>query len=132
MNPFAIGVDLGGTNLRIAAVDTEGKLLEKITTGTQVARGRDQVIAEMCDAIRQLAVKFTSQLLGTGIGVPGIIEMETGTVVRSPNLPDWRDYPVRAEIEKRLKTPVILENDANSAALGEKWLGAARDVDSMC
>jgi glucokinase len=132
MPAFAIGVDLGGTNLRIAAVDTEGKLLEKITTGTEVARGRERVLAEMCDAIRQLAVKFPGRLLGTGIGVPGIIDLETGTVLLSPNLPDWRNYPVRAEIEKRLGTPVILENDANAAAFGEKWLGAARDVDSMC
>ena len=132
MSAYCIGVDLGGTNLRIAAIDTEGRLLEKITTGTQVARGRDQVISEMCDAIRQLAVKFPGRLLGTGIGVPGIIEIETGTVRGSPNLPDWADCPVRAEIERRLGTPVILENDANSAALGEKWQGAARDYDSIC
>ena len=132
MSAYCIGVDLGGTNLRIAAIDTEGRLLEKITTGTQVARGRDQVISEMCDAIRQLAVKFSGRLLGTGIGVPGIIEIETGTVRGSPNLPDWADCPVRAEIERRLGTPVILENDANSAALGEKWQGAARDYDSIC
>ena len=102
MSAYCIGVDLGGTNLRIAAIDTEGRLLEKITTGTQVARGRDQVISEMCDAIRQLAVKFPGRLLGTGIGVPGIIEIETGTVRGSPNLPDWADCPVRAEIERRL------------------------------
>src|SRR5438105_1745773 len=131
MSAYCIGVDLGGTNLRIAAIDTEGRLLEKITTGTQVARGRDQVISEMCDAIRQLAVKFPGRLLGTGIGVPGIIEIETGTVRGSPNLPDWADCPVRAEIERRLGTPVILENDANSAALGEKWQGAAVDDDSI-
>jgi glucokinase len=132
MSAFAIGVDLGGTNLRIAALNSEGKLLEKITTGTEVARGRGCVIQEMCDAIRQLAAKFPERLLGTGIGVPGIIDMATGTVVRSPNLPDWRDYRVRAEIEQQLRTPVILENDANAAAFGEKWLGAARDVASMC
>jgi glucokinase len=52
-------------------------------------------------------------------------------VCESPNLPDWADYPVRAEIEQRLGTRVILENDANSAALGEKWLGVAKDVDDM-
>lgn len=132
MSDFAIGVDLGGTNLRIAAVDAQGKLLEKIITSTQVAGGRDQVIRAMCDAIRQLTAKFPGRLLGTGIGVPGIIDMETGTVVRSPNLPDWGDYPVRKEIEQQLRTPVILENDANAAAFGEKWMGAARDVESMC
>lgn len=132
MSTFAIGVDLGGTNLRIAAVDERGTLLEKTTTGTQVVLGRDYVINEMCDAIRALVTKLSSSALaGIGIGVPGIIDMGTGMLRESPNLPGWEDYPVRDEIERRLGTKVILENDANSAALGEKWLGAARDYDDM-
>jgi glucokinase len=131
---FAIGVDLGGTNLRIAAVDEQGQLLEKVTTGTQVKRGRDAVIVEMTSAIQELATKFKgkSQLMGVGIGVPGIIDKRTGMLRDSPNLPGWDDYPVRDEIERRLKTPVVLENDANAAALGENWLGAAKDMDDMC
>jgi glucokinase len=132
MPSFAIGVDLGGTNLRIAAVDEHGALLEKTTTGTQVARGRDFVIGEMCEAIRATAARFSaSTLAGIGIGVPGIIDMDTGMLRESPNLPGWHDYPVRDEIERRLGMKVILENDANAAALGEKWLGAARDYDDM-
>jgi glucokinase len=132
MPTFAIGVDLGGTNLRIAAVDENGTLLEKTTTGTPVARGRDYVISEMCEAIRATAAKFSSSpLAGIGIGVPGIIDMDTGMLRESPNLPGWHDYPVRAEIERRLGSKVILENDANAAALGEQWLGAARDYDDM-
>jgi len=63
--------------------------------------------------------------------VPGIIDMQTGLLRESPNLPGWANYPVRAEIERRLKTIVILENDANVAALGEKWLGAAREFPDM-
>lgn len=133
MPSFAIGVDLGGTNLRIAAVQENGTLLEKLTTGTQVAKGRDYVIGEMCDAIREVSKKHQGQdLLGIGIGVPGIIDMDTGMLYASPNLPGWDHYPVREEIERRLNTKVILENDANAAAMGEKWLGAARDYPSMC
>jgi glucokinase len=134
MSAFAIGVDLGGTNLRIAAVDEQGTLLEKVTTGTQVARGRDYVISEMCDAIRQLSAKFSrdSRMIGAGIGVPGIIDSRTGMLRESPNLPGWHNYPVRHEIERLLGAPVILENDANAAALGEAWLGAARGAESMC
>jgi len=135
MNTFAIGVDLGGTNMRIAAVDENGKIIEKITTGTEVSRGRDSVIFGMCTAIQDMEAKFrssTGHLCGIGIGVPGIIEMQSGMVRQSPNLPGWEDYTVREEIERRLGTKVILENDANSAALGEKWLGAAANVDDMC
>lgn len=133
MKNIAIGVDLGGTNLRIAAVDEVGTLVEKVTLGTKVSLGREHVVADMCDAIEHLLEKYrnTARLLGIGIGVPGIIDMKTGMVRESPNLPDWTDYPVRAEIEQRLKTVVILENDANVAALGEKWLGAAKDYDDM-
>jgi glucokinase len=133
MNKFSIGVDLGGTNLRIAAVDEQGTLVEKVTLGTQVSLGRDHVIGEMCDAIERLSDKYGSSapLLGIGIGVPGIIDIETGLVRASPNLPDWVDYPARAIIEQRLKTVVILENDANVAAFGEKWLGAAKDYSDV-
>ncbi len=133
MNSFSIGVDLGGTNLRIAAVDEQGTLVEKVTLGTKVSRGREHVIADMCDAIQRLTDKFkdTAPLIGIGIGVPGIIDMEAGVVRESPNLPDWTDYPARAAIEQRLKTVVILENDANVAALGEQWLGAAKNFSDM-
>ena len=133
MPNFSIGVDLGGTNLRIAAVSQQGELIEKVTLGTRVALGKDHVIREMCDAIRVLASKYgaNSTLQGIGIGVPGIIDMKTGMLRESPNLPGWAETPVRAEIERLLGTRVILENDANVAALGEKWLGAARDVNDM-
>jgi glucokinase len=133
MSNFAIGVDLGGTNLRIAAVDGEAHLLEKVTLGTKVALGRDHVLNDMCDAIQHLSKKYqgSARLAGVGIGIPGIIDLHTGMVRESPNLPGWSDYPVRNEIEKRLQAPVILENDANVAALGEKWLGAGRHVGDM-
>jgi len=134
MPSFAIGVDLGGTNLRVAAVDDSGKLLEKVTSGTEVAKGRDHVINEMTTVILDLEKKFraSGKLAGIGVGVPGIIDMRTGMLRESPNLPGWEDYPVKDAIERRLNAPVILENDANAAAFGESWLGAARDAESMC
>ena len=133
MPDYSIGVDMGGTNLRIAAISTEGQLLEKITTGVKLALGRDYVIGEMCDAILHLTERYRSvgRFLGAGIGVPGIIDVEAGMMRKSANLPGWSDYPVRDEIESRLGARVFLDNDANVAALGEKWLGAARDADDM-
>ena len=120
MQTFAIGVDLGGTNLRIAAVDDTGKLLEKLTLGTEVKRGRDSVIQDMCAAIEHVQAKYkdVGTLCGIGIGVPGFIDMATGMVMRSPNLADWTNFPVR-EPSRRARCSVILENDANVAALGE-------------
>jgi glucokinase len=132
MPDFSIGVDLGGTNLRIAAVSSEGQMLEKVTLGTN-ALGPDHVVDEMCEAIRRLSDKYRSggNLLGAGIGIPGIIDLDAGVVRKSANLPGWSGYPVRSEIERRLGTPIFLENDAKVAALGEKWLGAGRNVDDM-
>jgi glucokinase len=133
MSIYSIAVDLGGTNLRIAAVSGEGKMLEKVTTGTEVQLGRDHVIREMVEAIQSLRTKHRSSgdLCGIGIGVPGFINMDTGIIERSPNLQDWAGFPVRQEIEKQLGTNVVLENDANAAAMGEKWLGAGRNTDHM-
>jgi glucokinase len=131
--PYSIGVDLGGTNLRIAAVDERGTLLEKVTLGTETQRGREFVISEMTTAIRSVIAKYKDKgdLIGIGIGVPGFIDMDTGTVLDSPNLPGWADYPVHQDIEHRLGAKVVLENDANAAAMGEKWLGAGRDVNEL-
>ncbi|MGH9511169.1 MAG: ROK family protein [Terriglobales bacterium] len=130
MPNFSIGVDLGGTNLRIAAVDENGTLLEKVTLGTEVSRGRAPVIANMCEAIHRLSQGYegASTLLGVGIGVPGIIDVQTGVMRGAANLPGWAGASVKAEIEGCLRAPVMLENDANMAALGEKWLGAGRNV----
>lgn len=134
MRSFAIGVDLGGTNLRIAAVEDSGRLLQSLSTATEVALGRDFVIAEMAVAIRDLARQFSSthKLLGIGVGIPGIIDLATGTLHSAANLPGWSNYPVRSELENRLGVPVLLENDANCAALGEKWIGAGREVNDLC
>jgi len=95
MSNFSIGVDLGGTNLRIAAVNQQGELMEKVTLGTRVALGKDHVIKEMCDAISAVAAKYrtASALQGIGIGVPGIIDMKTGMLRESPNLPGWAGTP---------------------------------------
>ena len=134
MARYSIGVDLGGTNLRVAAVDESGQLIEKISTNTQVSHGRGAVLDEMCRIIQTLATRFNSHgpLAGVGIGVPGIIDMESGMLRESPNLPGWANYPVQQEIERRLGTSITLENDANAAALGEHWLGAGQPVDSLC
>jgi glucokinase len=134
MSSFAIGVDLGGTNMRVAAVEDTGRQLQAVCANTDLHRGRDVVISEMCNVIQELSDKYsdTHAFWGTGVGVPGIIEIETGTVHAASNLPGWEDYPVKAEIQHKLGTPVLLENDANCAALGEKWIGAGRDADSMC
>jgi glucokinase len=134
MSGYAVGVDLGGTNLRVAIVDDQGRMLEKLVTPVVELRTSERVINRMCEHIQQLTGKYkgTGTLHGIGIAIPGIIDLDSGILRESPNLPGWYDYPVREEVERRLGTKVILENDANAAAMGEFWLGAAREYDSTC
>jgi glucokinase len=132
MGYYSIGVDLGGTNLRAAAITEKGDVLEKIAGRTELSAGRDAVIQDIVDAINSLkeAVKGES-LAGVGLAVPGFILMEPGIIVGSNNMPEFEGFPVRDDIERRLGTKVFLENDANAAALGEKWMGAGREVDDL-
>jgi glucokinase len=132
MVPYAIGVDLGGTNLRAAAVDRSGKMLDRISGSTNFTEGREAVLSDIVSAIQELREKCgAGDLAGIGVGVPGFIRMKEGYVTMSNNLPYLQNFPVRDEISRRLGTLVILENDANAAALGEKWIGAGRDVDDL-
>ena len=134
MSSFAIGVDLGGTNLRAAAVEESGNSLEVLESPTAADRGREHVLDQIAGGIRRLMHKYGARhrLLGVGVGVPGIIDLEAGVVRSAANLPGWADFPVRDRLESALGVTVALENDANCAALGEKWLGAGRDVDDLC
>ncbi|MEQ1948516.1 MAG: ROK family protein [Bryobacteraceae bacterium] len=132
MAEYSIGVDLGGTNLRAAAISRDGQLLRKRSESTPVAAGRDAVIDGIVRSIEALRSELGSQgLAGVGVGIPGFILMEQGIVVGAPNLPGFVQYPVRDAIEQRLGTRVILENDANAAALAEKRMGAGRDVNDL-
>jgi len=132
-NPrYSIGVDLGGTNLRAAAIDSTGRMLGKVAGQTQLSAGPDAVVRDMVAAIVELRAGFgEDRLAGVGIGSPGIIVMETGMIMETPNLPGFEGFPLRDRVNRALGAPVILENDANAAALGEKWTGAGKDVDDL-
>ncbi len=132
MARYSIGLDLGGTNLRAAAIDRTGKVLDKISGSTNFTEGREAVLGDMVAAIRKIEERHGAEgLAGVGVGVPGFIRMKEGVLAYSPNLPYLENFPIRDEIRRRLGAPMILENDANAAALGEKWMGAGRDVDDL-
>ena len=131
---FAIGVDLGGTNLRVAAVNENGGLFDHLNLETLVERGREDVVDRLTNGILELVNRWKDryQLAGIGIGIPGILRLREGILVASPNLPGWENFNVRAQIARRLNAPFLLENDANAAALGEKWIGSGRNVNHLC
>ncbi len=132
MTDYSIGVDLGGTNLRAAAIDENGQILQQISAATSPEKGREHVLGEIVESIESLRRQCQElRLAGVGIGVPGFIQIEEGIIVGSNNLAFLENFALRDEIEKRLGTPVILENDANAAALGEKWMGTGAGVEDL-
>ena len=129
---YSIGLDLGGTNLRAAAVDHTGKMLDSVTGRTQYSEGREAIVHDMVAAIEAMRHRFgKDNLAGIGIGVPGFISLQDGVIRNCNNISSLENFPIRDEIGRRLGHKVILENDANAAALGEKWMGAGRDVNDL-
>lgn len=127
MTEYSIGLDLGGTNLRAAAIDRNGNILLSLNGKTGFAAERETILSEIVQAITMLRRDIGDCApVGIGVAVPGFIALEKGVVLNSNNIPALENFPIRDELSQRLNAPVILENDANAAALGEKWIGAGR------
>jgi glucokinase len=133
MGSFAIGVDLGGTNLRVAAVTPEGERLETISLPTRLSAGPAAVLDDMAGAVAEIAKKQTGELIGIGVGSPGPLELPAGVLHHPPNLPGFDGLNLRTELERRVGRPVQVDSDANLAAYGEALVGAgpAFGVDSL-
>ncbi len=133
---FTIGVDLGGTNLRIGAYTPSKRLLEAIQLRTRLCDGPEAVVNDMCAAIRRLREQYQPRysLAGIGVGSPGPLELPAGILRQPPNLPGWDNFELRAAIEGDAGMPISLQNDANVAALAECELGRGKSlgVDSLC
>ena len=133
---YSIGVDLGGTNLRVAAYAGGVDFLDFSVIPTRLAAGRDQVMHDLCEGIVTLMARQEGirRLAGIGIGSPGPLELPDGILRNPPNLPGWDGFDLRHAIESELRMPVEIECDANVAALAEQKLGAgkAHGVDSLC
>ena len=136
MESYSIGVDLGGTNLRIAAYTRSSGILDSILLPTRLAAGRDAVAEDLCSAVETLEQRFSSQysLVGVGVGTPGPLELPAGRLHHLPNFPGWDGFELKAHLETRLGRSVIVESDANLAALAESVLGRGKTlgIDSLC
>ena len=136
MDRYSIGIDLGGTNLRIAAYTQASGLLETILLPTRLAAGRHAVVEDMCGAIRTLLARYGTQyeLTDIGVGTPGPLELPAGRLHHLPNFPGWDGFELKTEIQKQLGRPILIDSDANLAALAEFALGRGRSlgVDSLC
>lgn len=126
-----IGIDLGGTNLRAAVVDTaKGQIVEQLNLPTEASAGQDAVIGKLVQLIRvfiQRVEKSPIVIQGIGIGVPGTPDIEHGVISFLTNMPgQWRNLPLQSMIEEQIKLPVALINDVRAITLGEWKFGAGQ------
>jgi glucokinase len=122
---LVFAVDLGGTHLRVALVDDTGRILQQLKQETPKGDSANCVVAALVRAAtRWDALK--QHVVAASIMVPGAVDSDKAVVLQAPNLPSLVNFPLKAELEQKLGWPVFLENDANAAAVGEMWLGAAR------
>jgi glucokinase len=123
-------VDLGGTNLRTANIDRDGRIHERVRRATPGSKSAADIVSAIVTAVRECEVESSKRgahLGGVCVVVPGSVQVETGVVVNAPNLPSLQGHELAPVLERALGRPVLLENDANAAALGEMWQGAARN-----
>jgi len=127
---LVFAADLGGTHLRAATIDELGRVHFHVKQKTPAAQSADQIVGELVraarDGERQGALEGCS-IHAICVAVPGSVNVSAGRVVKAPNLPCLDGFDLAEKLTKELKRKSILENDANAAAVGEMWQGAARN-----
>ncbi|THF73579.1 ROK family glucokinase [Cohnella fermenti] len=126
-----VGVDLGGTAIKIGLCNAAGELLRTHEGPTQTDQGADAVLSNIAAYVKELVVPGTEEweaVQGVGIGIAGFLDIPNGIIDFSPNLP-FKNVPVKQIMEEKLSKPIKINNDANVAALGEVWGGAGRGVE---
>ncbi len=131
-----IGIDVGGTKIAACLVDSAHNftVLEKTTVLTEAQQGRDKVLHSIFTSIDRLlaAAQLTAaDLSGIGIALPGPVHLDSGVVIECPNLPGWKDIPIRDIFTERCHTVVYAENDAKAATVAEAALGAGKGLQHL-
>lgn len=117
-----IGVDLGGTKITAALIENE-QIIKQYTCPTPFDQEQNVVVDAISNAIIQV---YDAEILGIGIGVPGLVDLENNTVLDVANIPSWKVVPLKQMLEARFQKRVLVNNDANCFALGEKHFGKGK------
>ena len=125
------GIDIGGTKIALALSNTDGEILSRRRFPTQTEIGPTQILEHVFQEIEGMLRETSAKLCGAGIGCAGPLDLERGLVMSPPNLPGWDKFPLALLVRERLRVPVLLDNDANAAALGEHERGAGRGLRDM-
>src|SRR6266550_2399490 len=127
-----LGVDIGATSIDAAVTDGELRVLSHVAEPMDVRRGPEDVIGRALELVGKLRTDDVAPgFVGAGVGVPGPVSFREGTAVSPPIMPGWNHFPVRETFSAELGCPVLVDNDENIMALGEKHAGLARSVDDF-
>lgn len=130
---YVVGVDLGGTKIYTALAGEDGRVLAEIKVPTGAEKGLQHVVGRIVESVEQVqkaAAVPPRTVRALALGAPGPLDTATGIIHYAPNL-RWRNVHIRQILEERTAIPVMLDNDANLAALGEHVFGAGRGVENM-
>src|SRR5690554_237448 len=125
-----VGIDLGGTNIKVGLVDEKGRIILQNSRPTLVKRGVEPIIQDMVEQIRELlegAGIAIDELQSIGVGVPGLVEANTGRVIYITNM-FWRDVPLGERLGRIFNRPVYVDNDATVAGLAERVAGSTQNI----
>jgi glucokinase len=132
--PFFVGVDLGGTNIKIGVVDDLGRPMAWTSIPTEVERGPQAAVVRTALALRKILVEVGLEgpsIARIGLGTPGTMDTAKGILLEPGNLPGWWNFPIRDAFVRAFGLPVTYANDARAATYGEYWVGIGRVLHSM-
>jgi len=132
--PFYLGVDVGGTNIKVGVVDSQAQSFSRVSVSTNAsegpATGLEAIERASHEAVKKSGLEM-SEIRAVGLATPGTMDIPAGILLNPPNLPGWNNVPLRDQLAEVLQRPTTLQNDANAAAYGEYWGGTARDAQSL-
>lgn len=131
MEDCLAGIDIGGTKIAVAIASPGGEIIARHRFATNAARSPYEALEQIFVELERLTNQQRTLVRAIGMGCPGPLDFDRGVVTSPPNLPLWRAFPLRALVETRLHVPVVLDNDANAAALGEHLYGAGRGFSDL-
>ncbi len=132
MAKYIVGIDVGGTNVKLGLVDDKGDIVHRLSFSTKnVSATPEKLTAALCESVGAILRKdriSKSMVSGVGVGLPGLVDVKNGIVRILPNIPGWKDVPLKKTMEKKLGLGVCLENDVNMITLGEWQYGAGKGL----
>ena len=129
---LVIGIDLGGTKIYGAVANYNGEILHEIREEHHQTRAEEslELLCAIIDQLLAFAESTSIPVRGIGIGVPGVVQTDTGIVSIAPAL-GWQDFPLKSRLDERYQYPIAIENDVNLAALGEMWFGTQENESNL-